>query len=62
MKRAMEDGADSLTKDEPFVVEIKGGKYKWDEGWNRLIALIELYNQGKIPKITGKSWVATRID
>lgn len=62
MKRAMEDGVDSLTKDEPFVVELKEGKYKWDEGWNRLIALIELYNQGKIPKIVGKSWVATRID
>jgi hypothetical protein len=53
---------ESLTKDEPFVVELKEGKYKWDEGWNRLIALIELYNQGKIAKIVGKSWVATRID
>jgi hypothetical protein len=45
-------------KDEPFVVEIVDGLYRWDEGWNRLIALMKLYEQGKIPEIKGKSWVA----
>ncbi len=61
MKRAMNDGVVSLTQNEPFVIEKKDGKYKWDEGWNRLIALIELYNDGKIESIKGKSWIAHRI-
>lgn len=62
MKRAMEDGIESLTDSEPFVIQKKDGKYKWDEGWNRLIAMINLFKQNKIPKIEGKAWVAHRID
>ena len=62
MKRAIENGVESLTNDEPFVVEKKDGKYKWDEGWNRLIALLNLYEQGEIDSIKGKSWIANRID
>lgn len=61
MKRAMENGVESLTENEPFVVEKKDGKYKWDEGWNRLIALLNLYKEGKIDSIKGKSWIANRI-
>ena len=61
MKKSMENGVESLTNDEPFVVEKKDGKYKWDEGWNRLIALINLYEQGKIDSIKGKSWIVNRI-
>ena len=58
MRRALKDGVESLTVNEPFVVEIVDGLYKWDEGWNRLIALMKLYEQGKISEIKGKSWVA----
>ena len=61
MKKSMKNGVESLTNDEPFVVEKKDGKYKWDEGWNRLIALINLYEQGKIDSIKGKSWIVNRI-
>lgn len=61
MKRAMENGVKSLTENEPFVIEKKDGKYKWDEGWNRLIALINLYEEGKIDSIEGKCWVVYRI-
>lgn len=61
MKRAMENGVESLTENEPFVIEKKDGKYKWVEGWNRLIALINLYEKGKIDSIKGKSWIANRI-
>ena len=62
MKRAIENGVESLTENEPFVIEKKDGKYKWDEGWNRLIALVNLYEQGEIDSIKGKSWIANRID
>lgn len=58
MRRALKDGVETLTDNEPFVVEIVDGLYRWDEGWNRLIALMKLYEQGKIPEIKGKSWVA----
>ena len=61
MKRAMENGVESLTENEPFVIEKKDCKYKWDEGWNRLIALINLYEKGKIDSIKGKSWIVNRI-
>ena len=58
MKRALKDGVESLTDNEPFVVEVKDGLYKWHEGWNRMIALKRLCEQGKIPEIKGKAWVA----
>jgi hypothetical protein len=58
MNRALKDGIETLTANEPFVVEIVGGMYKWLEGWNRLIALMKLYEQGKISEIKGKSFVA----
>ena len=51
MKRALKDGVESLTDNEPFVVEVKDGLYKWHEGWNRMIALKRLCEQGKIPEI-----------
>ena len=57
MKRALKDGVEALTDNEPFVVEMVDGMYRWDEGWNRLIALIKLYEKGKIPEIKGKAWV-----
>lgn len=57
MEKALKDGMESLTEKEPFVVEIIDDKYKWAEGWNRLIALINLYKQGKIKIIKGKSWI-----
>jgi hypothetical protein len=62
MKKAMKCGVESLTQNEPFVIEKKDGKYKWDEGWNRLIALIELYNKGKIEHIEGKCWIVNKIE
>ena len=62
MRRAIENGVESLTENEPFVIEKKDGKYKWDEGWNRLIALVNLYQDGKIDSIEGKSWIVNRID
>lgn len=62
MKRAIKNGVKSLTENEPFVIEKKDGKYKWDEGWNRLIALVNLYEEGKIDSIEGKSWIVNRID
>ena len=58
MRRALKDGVETLTDNEPFVVEMVDGLYRWDEGWNRLIALMKLYEQGKISEIKGKSWVA----
>jgi len=61
MRRALKDGVETLTDDEPFVVELADGLYKWDEGWNRMIALKRLCEQGKIPEIKGKSWVVHRI-
>lgn len=61
-KRAMKDGVESITENEPFVVEKIDGKYKWQEGWNRMIALLDLYKEGKIDSIRGKSWVVNRID
>ena len=62
MNRILKNGIESLTEKEPFVLEIIDGKYKWDEGWNRLIAMVKLFNQNKIPKIEGKAWVAHRIN
>ena len=61
-ERAMKDGVESITEDEPFVFELIDGKYIWNEGWNRMIALLDLYNEGKIDSIKGKSWVVHRID
>lgn len=61
MEKAMKDGVESLTDNEPFVIEKKDGKYRWDEGWNRLIALINLYEEGKIDSIKGKAWIANRV-
>jgi len=61
MKRALKDGVETLTDNEPFVVELIDGLYKWKEGWNRMIALKRLYEQGKIPEIKGKSWVVHKI-
>jgi hypothetical protein len=57
-KFSLKDGVETLTDNEPFVVEVIDGLYKWDEGWNRMIALKRLCEQGKIPEIKGKSWVA----
>jgi hypothetical protein len=61
MRRALKDGVETLTDNEPFVVELIDGLYKFDEGWNRMIALKRLYEQGKIPEIKGKSWVVHKI-
>jgi hypothetical protein len=61
MRKALKDGVETLTDAEPFVIEEIDGLYKWDEGWNRMIALKRLCEQGKIPEIKGKSWVVHRI-
>ena len=61
-ERVMKDGVESITENEPFVVEIIDGKHRWNEGWNRMIALFDLYNEGKIDSIKGKSWVAHGIN
>lgn len=56
-RRVMKNGVSSLTEEEPFVVEFIDGKYKWEEGWHRMLTLYELYNDGKIPYIEGKTFV-----
>ena len=56
-KRVTKDGVYSLSKEEPFVVEFIDGKYKLEEGWHRMLALYELYTEGKIPYIEGKAFV-----
>ena len=56
-RRVIKNGVSSLTEEEPFVVEYIDGKYKIEEGWHRMLALYELYNEGKIPYIEGKAFV-----
>jgi hypothetical protein len=56
-KRIMRDGIESLTEKEPFVITLKDGKYFWEEGWHRMAALYELYEEGKIPSIKGRAYV-----
>lgn len=56
-EKATKEGQESLTKNEPFVFELKSGKYFLSEGWHRFMALLELFEEGKIKSIKGKSWV-----
>jgi len=59
-ERVMKNGEYSLTENEPFVVEFVDGKYKWSEGWHRLLALVELYEEGKIDSIKGYGYIIKR--
>lgn len=59
-ERVMKNGEYSLTENEPFVVEFVDGKYKWEEGWHRLLALVELYEEGKIDSIKGYGYLIKR--
>ena len=61
INKAKENGIESLTENEPFVVELEDNKYKWDEGWHRFLALYEMVQSGDIPRIEGKAWVVNRI-
>lgn len=54
-------GVDVLTDTEPFIIEYLDGKYRWDEGWHRLLALVELYDEGIIDSIKGKAFVYEKI-
>jgi hypothetical protein len=57
-KRVKENGVMSLTQNEPFVFEIRDGKYFLQEGWHRFMTLFDMYNDGEINNIVGKAWVA----
>jgi hypothetical protein len=59
-ERVIKNGEYSLTENEPFVVEFVDGKYKWSEGWHRLLALVELYEEGKIDSIKGYGYIIKR--
>lgn len=61
MNNAMKHGVESITEKEPFVVELENGLYLWEEGWNRMIALKNLYDLGKIDSIKGKAWIVHKI-
>lgn len=62
MERVRKNGVESLTASEPFVVIYDNGLYKWEEGWHRMLTLLELYEKGEIKSISGLAWVINKIN
>ena len=42
-----------ITKDEPIIFELSDGKYKLQEGWHRILAILEMIDDGELsnPKV-----------